>query len=169
MRVNVICGTGLALLMAGNSAAAADDDLVRAVKQRDKTEVRALLQKRVDINDAEADGTTPLHWAVRNNDLEMVTLLTRAGANVKVANRYGVTPILQACETADAAVVDVLLGAGADANSTRPEGETALMVAARTGKVGCRQSVGGSRCQRQRQRELARPDRVDVGGRRGSW
>jgi ankyrin repeat protein len=92
------------------------------------------LQKRVDVNATEPDGTTALHWAVRLDDLNLVNRLIRAGAKVKAANRYGVTPIQLACLNGSASAVGRLLEAGESANATGPYGETALMVCARTGK-----------------------------------
>jgi uncharacterized protein len=88
-----------------------------------------------DINAPEADGTTPLHWAVRADDLAKVNKLLAAGADVKAANRYGVTPLFLACQNANPAMIERLLKAGADPNSVSTEGETALMTVARTGVV----------------------------------
>ena len=113
MRAKSVVGAVVGVMLTAGSLQAADVDLVRAVKQGDRAAVRALLQKRVDVNATEPDGTTPLHWAVAHNDQELVTLLTKAGANANAANRYGVTPLLQACETADAPIVEILLNAGA--------------------------------------------------------
>src|SRR5579883_1450225 len=75
----------------------------------------------------EADGTTPLHWAVRSNDMQTVDKLLRSGADPKAADRYGVTPLYLACVNGDAAMIRKLLDAGADPNSKDPAGETALM------------------------------------------
>lgn len=116
-------------------AAGPDARLVDAVKHGDRATVRALLQKHVDVNAPEPDGTTALHWAASRDDVETVKLLVRAGANAKMANRYGVTPLLLACETGGAATAEALLDAGADPNSALPEGETGLMIAARSGKA----------------------------------
>jgi ankyrin repeat protein len=88
-----------------------------------------------DINAPEADGTTPLHWAVRADDLAKVNKLLSAGADVKAANRYGVTPLFLACQNANPAMIELLLKAGADPTSVSTEGETALMTVARTGVV----------------------------------
>jgi ankyrin repeat protein len=132
---------GVLLLSTGSLAAAAgpaapmDTSLASAVRSANKAAVRALIQKKADVNLPDPDGTTPLHWAVGRDDLETTNLLIKAGAKVGAANRYGVTPLLRACETAGPAVVEALLNAGADVNSALPEGETALMVAARTGKA----------------------------------
>jgi len=122
------------LTAAGARAGASDPRLVEAAKKSDRAAVRALLKTRVDVNAAEPDGTTALHWAARHDDVEMVNALVGAGARVKAANRYGVTPLLLASETGSALTVQALLRAGADANDALPEGETALMIAARSDK-----------------------------------
>jgi ankyrin repeat protein len=115
---------------AGNSA-----KLVDAVKQGNRAAVRALITERANVNAAEPDGMTPLHWAVRGDDMQTAELLIRAGANVKAANRYGITPISLAAQNGNPALVEILLKAGADAKSSLPEGETVLMTAARTGNA----------------------------------
>ncbi len=131
------------LLTAGNAALAQtparDTRLVQAVKAGDSAAAAALLQKRVDVNVAEADGTTPLHWATRHGDLALLDRLLRAGADASAANRYGVTPIYLACVNGDAATIARLLKAGVSANATGPLGETALMTCARTGKPAAAQ------------------------------
>ena len=87
----------IALLVGTTSYAAEsvvkDTRLVQAAKTGDTTTAVALLNKRVDPNVAEPDGTTALHWAVRNNDTGLVERLIRAGADAKATNRYGVTAI----------------------------------------------------------------------------
>src|SRR5665213_1640767 len=88
-----------------------------------------------EVNAPEADGTTPLHWAVRADDLAKVNKLLAADADPKFSNRYGVTPLYLACQNADPAMIERLLKAGADANAVSTEGETALMTVARTGVV----------------------------------
>jgi ankyrin repeat protein len=109
--------------------------LIDAVKQGNFTAAKALIAQKTNVNAAEPDGMTALHWAVRANDLATVQMLVRAGANVNAASRYGMTPILFAAENGDPKVVAALLKAGANPNSALPEGQTALMTAARTGNV----------------------------------
>ena len=116
-------------------AAAADLSLVEAVKKGDAMAARALLAQRADVNTAEADGTTALHWAVELNDLDLTVALIRAGARAGAANRLGVTPIHLAATNGNAAMIERLIAAGADANAALPAGETALMTAARTGNA----------------------------------
>jgi ankyrin repeat protein len=113
-----------------------DTRLADAAKKMDRAAVRALLAQRLDVNAAQVDGTTALHWAANQDDLETAELLVRAGANPKASNRYGVTPLSLACTNGNGAMVELLLKAGADPNTALPGGETALMTAARTGKIG---------------------------------
>lgn len=107
--------------------------LLDAVKAGNRDAVRALLKNRAEINAAEPDGTTPLHWAVRADDLEMSQWLLQAGAKANVANRYGITPLSLAATNANPAMVEALLKAGADPKAAQPGGQTILMTAARTG------------------------------------
>jgi ankyrin repeat protein len=123
------------VLFAGAIPAAAQVALVDAVKAGDPVRVRALIEKRVDVNATQSDGTTPLHWAVDREQTEIVQMLIRAGANVKAANRYGATPLWLASVNGSAKTLAMLLEAGADASSANGDGETALMAAARTGTV----------------------------------
>jgi ankyrin repeat protein len=123
------------LLVFSLGAAGRPEPLVEAVRKADQAAVRSLLQRNADVNVAEIDGTTALHWAAYRGDLETAQLLVRAGANVRAANRYGVTPLTLACAKGHAPIVEMLLKAGADPNTTLPEGETVLMTAARAGSV----------------------------------
>jgi uncharacterized protein len=130
--------SGLVMLGAGLAApavAASQAALADAVEQRDKASIRKLLDTGADINAAQVDGTTALHWAAYHEDAETVALLVRAGANVNAVNRYGVPPLAQACTNGNAAIVKLLLQAGADPNATMKGGESVLMLAARSGNV----------------------------------
>ena len=126
--------TALALLCAPSLASASGPRLIEAVKAGDEVAIKRLATSAADVNAAEVDGTTALHWAVRADDVETVRVLMRAGADPKAANRYGVTPLMLAVENGNLALVDTFLAAGADPNTTLPEGETVLMTAARTGR-----------------------------------
>jgi ankyrin repeat protein len=115
----------LAIPCAGYAAAGDAAPAANAAQNRDMTALRALLRQRTNVNAAQPDGTTALHWAAHWNDLEAVNLLIKAGANAKAANRYGATPISEAVATGNATVVEALLNAGASANTqTTGDGET---------------------------------------------
>jgi ankyrin repeat protein len=126
----------VALLLTLAPLAAADRPaLLTAAREADVAAVRALLQSKVDVNAAEGDGATALHWASYRDQLEAVDLLIRAGANVNAANDLGATPLWLASQNGSAATVRRLLEAGADANRALLAGETPLMVASRAGKA----------------------------------
>jgi ankyrin repeat protein len=104
-----------------------------AVKRGDRTLLRALVLKRTDVNLADADGTTALHYASYRDDVESADMLLRAGARVNASNDLGVTPLWIASENGSETMVKRLLAAGADANAALLAGETPVMVAARSG------------------------------------
>ena len=113
--------------------AASLSEIADAVMKRDAAAVQRLLQQKKDVNAAQVDGATALHWAVYNDDLETVDLLIRAGAVVKVQNREGITPLAMASLYGNAPLIARLLKAGADAKETGMNGQTMLMLAARNG------------------------------------
>jgi ankyrin repeat protein len=120
-----------AILTAAGASSVAD-----AVMQGDREAARALLQKGADVNAAQSDGMTALHWAAVKSDVELAKMLLYAGANVKAATRLGgYTPLLMASKNGDAAMIDALLAGGADPNSSTSNGTTALMLAAASGKA----------------------------------
>ena len=136
MRVKSLGMCVAALLLSTVSLRGNNDALVAdAAEKMDRALVRALLQRRVNVNTPQIDGMTALHWATYQDDLATAELLMRAGANVKAANRYGVTPLSLACTNGNAALVELLLKAGADPNAALPGGETPLMTASRVGSV----------------------------------
>lgn len=128
-----IAACGLSVLVMG--AAGPDLPLVDAVKNADGEAVRRLVQNKTDVNAAEPDGTTALHWASYRDDLGNAQLLLRAGANPNAANDLGATPIWTASVNGSAAMVRLLLEAGANPNAALLLGETVLMAAARSGNA----------------------------------
>ncbi len=130
------CGLILGCLSEAPRALGADTLLVDAAERSDRSEVRALLQQYVNVNQVQADGMTALHWTAYRDDLETAKLLIEAKADVKFANRYGVTPLLLACVSGNGPMVELLLDAGADPNTKLRGEESALMTAARTGTPG---------------------------------
>ena len=123
------------LALLGASAEVRANDVTDAVKRGDLAGLRALIQKKTDVNAREADGSTALHWAVYRDDLEAADLLITAGANVRAATREEVTPLAMACLQGNLPIVERLLKAGADPRERGPNGETMLMYAARNGRV----------------------------------
>jgi ankyrin repeat protein len=124
----VLVLSAAAFIMGAGASEVAD-----AVMKGDKAALRALLQRKADVNAPQVDGATALQWAVYRDDVDAADLLIRAGANVKAANRAGVTPLAMASLYGNAQMIDRLLKAGADPKERSPNGETMLMHAARNG------------------------------------
>jgi uncharacterized protein len=133
-KVALTCGVVVAVLCQ-SPLASAGQRLAEAAARADPDAVRTVLAQRVDVNEADANGTTALHNAVWAGDLATTDLLLRNGATVSAANAFGVTPVYIAAEQGNAAVLRRLLDAGADANTTDSTGDTLLMAAVRTGDV----------------------------------
>ena len=95
----------------------------------------AVSAQKQDVNRRNADGSTPLQWAVYAGDVAEVRRLVGIGADVSLANNYGATPMSLAAEVGNAGILKVLLEAGANADSPNPDGQTALLAVARTGNV----------------------------------
>jgi len=112
---------------------AGSSDVANAAERGDLAAVRSLILKKANVNDAQPDGATALHWAVYRNNPEMVDVLLRAGANAKATNRTGITPLYMASLYGNAGLIGQLLKSGADAKAKGPNGETMLMLAARNG------------------------------------
>jgi len=130
---SLICGLSMAAALV---AAGSDTRLADAAMHDDKDTVRSLLKQKVDVNVAQGDGATALHWAAYQDDQEMAAMLLEAGANVKAVTREGaITPLFMACTNGSPGMIAKLLRAGADANSVKSNGTTALMMAAAAGNA----------------------------------
>jgi ankyrin repeat protein len=135
MNVKRILGICTLLVMSAAGFAAGRSDVADAAMRGDKAAVRMLIEQHADVNAAQADGATALHWAVYRGDKELADILIRAGASVRAANREGVTPLWLSSINGDGAMIAALITAGADPNEHLPLGRTPLMAAARTGNV----------------------------------
>src|SRR5215207_11037824 len=89
-----------------------------AAAKGDKAAVRQLLKDGADVNGAQGDGMSALHWAAERGDSELADMLIYAGANIGAVTRIGqYTPLHLAAQSGNVAVAKALLKAGADANA----------------------------------------------------
>jgi ankyrin repeat protein len=134
MRRSIVLGCLVALSFAAVLSAQGPAPIANAAQNGDRDSVRALLKKGVDVNEAQGDGTTALHWAAIKGDAEMAQMLIFAGANHRATTRVGAyTPLYLAARGGHSAVVAALLAAGADAKAQTSNGTTPLMIAAAAG------------------------------------
>ena len=127
-----ITGVSLSALLHGAAVAPIAD----AAQLGDRDGVRSLLKQAADVNAAQGDGMTALHWAAMKNDVDLARTLLYAGANVRAMTRIGsYTPLVLAARNGSAAVMEPLIAAGADANTKTANGTTVLMLAAASGNV----------------------------------
>ena len=94
-----------------------------------------MIKAGADVNQAQPDGTRPIHWAVYRVDHELVDALIAKKARVDVANEFGHTPLAEAVRQGDARIVKTLLGAGSGTEAANADGQTALMVAIKNGEL----------------------------------
>src|SRR5262245_21136066 len=126
------CSALLWMLIVGTTSGAGSE-IADAAQNGDRAAIQKLIRQKADVNAAQVDGATALHWAVYRDDADILDMLIRAGANVKAANSEGITPLSMAALYGNAAMIDRLIKAGADAKQRGPNGETLVMLAARNG------------------------------------
>ena len=124
----------IAIVLTAWLSAAGPAPVADAAMAREREAVKTLLKNGADVNAAQGDGMTALHWASRNGDAELAQMLLFAGANVKATTRLGgYTPLMMAAEQGHATVIAALLTGGADAKAANTMGTTPLMLAAASG------------------------------------
>ncbi|MGE3886354.1 MAG: ankyrin repeat domain-containing protein [Vicinamibacterales bacterium] len=131
-----LAGVAGALLLSVALQAQAPRSVADAAQRGDGEGVKTLLKEAADVNAAQGDGMTALHWAAMNGDAEMAQMLLVAGANVKAVTRLGAyTPLFLAARQGRANVIPVLVKAGADPKQATATGTTPLMAAAASGSA----------------------------------
>jgi ankyrin repeat protein len=123
------------LMLFALAVSARAQTLADRIQSGDRKAALAMIAAGADVNQAQPDGTTPLHWAAYRVDRELVLTLLKKGARADAVNKYGASPLAEAVRVASAELVGMILEAGADANVANEDGQTALMLAARTGDV----------------------------------
>src|SRR3982751_2315445 len=99
----VLCGAMSPVFAAGRA------DVADAMMRGDQPGLRRLVQQKADVNAAQIDGATALHWAVYHDDVAAVRLLLNAGARVDVQNREGITPLYMAAAYGHLPMIQALL------------------------------------------------------------
>src|SRR5687768_16473829 len=118
-----LLAVGLALVLGAWTPPLADSPIADAAMRGDTARVRVLLRQGADVNAAQGDGMTALHWAASRGDATHVAMLTYAGARVEALTRNGnYTPLHLAARGGRAAAVKALPKAGANPKAVTSSG-----------------------------------------------
>ena len=137
LTVLIAVGSSASPASAALSASPAPSPVADAAMRNAVDAVRSLLKQGADVNAAQGDGMTALHWAAKHGNAAMGKMLIYAGANLEATTRLGdYTPLHMAAKAGHAAVASALLEAGSDANvTTTTGGATPLHFAAASGSA----------------------------------
>mgnify|MGYP001823160710 CR=1 FL=1 len=129
--------TALLMTLVPGGAHSAVPPLIDAASRGDTDTVRTLLRQGADVNEAQGDGMTALHWAGEIGDAELASVLLYAGINLEAGTRIGnYTPLHVASRNGHAELVGILIAAGANVNAgTTNSGATPLHLAAASGSA----------------------------------
>jgi ankyrin repeat protein len=130
LAVFCMIAAGLPLL-----AQAQNDSLASLIEAGNRKAALERIRAGADVNEAQPDGTRPIHWAVFKVDYALLDALLAKKAKVNVTNEFGSSPLAEAAKLGDARMVKTLLDAGAEHEGANQDGETALMLAIKTGEL----------------------------------
>ena len=122
-------------LVALGGPRAAESPVADAAQRGDLESVRELVRGGADVNAAQGDGMTALHWAAQRGDAAMAEVLVYAGADVEAGTRIGgYTPLHIAARESHPGVAALLLAHGGDPDArTTNSGASPLHLAALSG------------------------------------
>lgn len=128
-----------ALLLSGGVA---ESPVADAAQEGDTEQVRMLLRDGADVNAAQSDGMSAMHWASVNDAPDMIAVLAYAGANLEATTRLGgYTALHLAAREGSTNALAALVEAGADPHTLTTTGVTALHFAAASGRTTAIQSL----------------------------
>jgi len=128
-------GVGALFAIVLIAAGPAESPVADAARVGDIEAVRSLLREGADVNAAQGDGMSALHWAAERGDVQMLDVQLYAGPELEAATRIGhYRPLHNAARNGNLEAVDRLIAAGADVGAaTDPSGSTPLHLAALSG------------------------------------
>ncbi|HXJ75496.1 MAG TPA: ankyrin repeat domain-containing protein, partial [Candidatus Dormibacteraeota bacterium] len=109
--------------------------LATAIQDGKRASALEMIRAGADVNEAQPDGTRPIHWAVYRFDYELTDALIAKKVKVDVTNEFGSTPLAEATKQGNARMVKTLLAAGSGTEGANEDGQTALMIAIKNGDL----------------------------------
>lgn len=112
-----------------------EKELFEACKSGNIDKVMALIAADAQVNIADADNNTPLHYAAQTGNADLVTHLLASGADPNAQNSEGQTPILLSVliEEAEYETLKALIKGGGDVNIPQHNGYSPMHLAADKG------------------------------------
>lgn len=107
----------------------AGNPIMIAVEEGNCEMVEFLIKKGVSINNPDAYGRIPLHYAAILGLVDISKLLVKAGSNVDVLCEKGVSPLIYATASGDINGVKFLIKKNANVNLREDSGKTPLFFA----------------------------------------
>lgn len=105
------------------------EEIIKAVKEGNVSQVETFLKKGIDANTADDYGNTLLHFASDSNEPKMISLLASYGADPDVKNKMGDTVIHQATRQKNVESLKILAPLSKDLNVLNQVGRSALHIA----------------------------------------
>src|SRR6266404_1511223 len=96
VKASVVYVAMLLIALALTSSVHAESPLADRIQSGDRRAALAMIAAGADVNQAQPDGTTPLHWAAYRVDRELVQALLKRGAKPNAVNHYGASPLAEA-------------------------------------------------------------------------
>ncbi|MGK5593755.1 MAG: ankyrin repeat domain-containing protein [Parachlamydiaceae bacterium] len=107
-----------------------------AIKNKNFTNMIALIRGKIDLNHINDSDKSPLHFAVDYGTPKMIGLLVQHGADPYKQHLLGDTPFITTIKKKDVAKVEAFIKQGIDLNYTKDEySEAALSVAVDDGNI----------------------------------
>jgi len=131
----ILFAVGASLLaVACSSGEPAQDDIIEASRSGDLESVQALVSADPALLDTrDADGMTPLHWAIFRERHQVAAFLLEQGADFEAVDAENRTPLHHAAFGGDPSSVELLLASGADVMALEFRGRSPLFLATNWG------------------------------------
>jgi ankyrin repeat protein len=105
--------------------------LIKAAKAEQAVIINKLLEVRADVNHADLNGQTALHFLASNKEVSnnaelVIESLKKAQLNFDAKDELGETPLMKAAQSRNVRMVEILIEAGADLKGVNNEGKDAL-------------------------------------------
>jgi ankyrin repeat protein len=131
----ISCVVTLAAVVAPFLAQTQQGKLASLIQAGNRKAALDMIRGGTDVNEAQPDGTRPIHWAVYRVDYELLEALITKKAKADVKNELGSTPLAEAVKVGDARMVKMLLDAGSGSEGANEDGQSALMLAIKNGDL----------------------------------